>query len=107
MLPFVGYLGEDLIHVGEVEVATDSEVARSPVVAAQERVDIGQPALACSGVAEVSHVEVACKRQTLLGEDSVVEFFAGEVAKLAVDGFEDFCDGSRAESSLAKHVFLA
>src|SRR5574344_1593016 len=55
----------------------------------------------------MSDVEVTCEGQALLCEDSIVEFFAGEVAKLAMDGLEDFCDGSRAESSLAKHVFLA
>ena len=54
-LTLVGEEGEDLFHVCHVEVATNSEILCTPVVATQEWMHILQAALSCCGIAEVAH----------------------------------------------------
>ena len=59
MLPVGSDFIEHLIYIGEIEVATKTEVLGSPVVAAHERVDMRESALACGGVAEMSHQDLS------------------------------------------------
>ena len=56
-LSLSGHLREYLVDVRHVEVAAKTEVLCPPVVAAQERVNVLQAALACRAVAQVSHIE--------------------------------------------------
>ena len=54
---------EYLVDVGHVEVATQQQVARTPVAPAQKRVYIRQARTAGGAVAQVPHVDLAGKRQ--------------------------------------------
>ena len=54
-LTLTGEHREHLVDVGHVEVATEAEVSRPPVVAPEEGVDELQSALACRRVAQVAH----------------------------------------------------
>ena len=80
---------EHLVNVGHVEVAAQGEVARPPVVAAQERMHILQSALAGGGVAQVSH-----EQRCLLGGGALS------------DAAEYLSDGILALGTLAEHIFL-
>ena len=76
---------EHLIDIGHIEVATQTEVLGFPVVAAQERMDVCQSRLSCSGIAEMTHIE-----------------FTIEVT---IDAREDFSDSVFTFSLFAEHVF--
>ena len=60
-LALTGKFGEDFLDVSHVKVTTQAEVLGPPVITAQERVYVRQPALACGRVSEVAHVELAGK----------------------------------------------
>ena len=101
------YLGEDVVGVGEVEVAAEGEVACAPVAAAEEGVDVGESGASGGAVSEVPHVEFAGEGEGGGGVGGVVELLWGDVAVVAVDGVEDFGDGVGAGGALAEHVFFA
>ena len=94
MLPIGGDFIEHLIHIGEIEVATKTQVLGSPVVAAHEGVDMRESALACGGVAEMSHED--------LGPLPTPPKRGGVAYCL-----EYFGDGTAAESTFAQHIFLS
>ena len=75
---------EYLVDVGHVEIATQAEVLRPPVVAAKVRMDIGQPALPGGGIPEVAHVQLRVHRR--------------------FDPFEDLRDGIRTFRPLPEHI---
>ena len=60
---------EDLVDVGHVEVAAEAEVLGAPVVAAQEGMHILQSALACGGIAQMSHQQFAGHLLCYTGEN--------------------------------------
>ena len=107
MLPHGGYVGKDFIDVGQVEVAAQREVLCPPVVAAQERVNVGKPALARRRVAEVAHVEFAGERQHCLGIGGIGQLVGRQVTEVAVHGVEYLGYRPRAETALAEHKLLA
>ena len=76
---------EHLINIGHIEVATQTEVLGFPVVAAQERMDVCQSRLSCSGIAEMTHIEFT--------------------VKVTIDAREDFRNGVFSFSFLTEHVF--
>ena len=78
---------EDLVDVGHIEIAAQAEVLRPPVVAAQVRVDIGQPALPSGGITEVAHVQLRVSRR--------------------FHPLEDLRDGIRTFRPLPEHIFRA
>ena len=78
---------EHLIDIGHIEVATQTKVLGFPVVAAQERMNVGQSRLSCSGIAEMTHIEFTCK--------------------VTIDAREDFSDSVFPFSFFAEHVFRA
>ena len=86
-LPCLCHLLEHFVNVRHVEVAAEAEVLGPPVVAAQERVYVGQPALARGGIAQVPHQQFARHR--------------------LADAREYLGDGILAFSLFAKHVLLA
>ena len=78
---------EHLIDIGHIEVATQTKVFGFPIVAAQERMDVGQSRLSCRGIAEMTHIEFTCK--------------------VTIDAREDFRDSVFSFSFLTEHVFRA
>ena len=107
MLPHGGYLGEYLVHVGQVEVAAEGQILHPPVVAAQERMHVGEAGLARGAVSQVPHVDLARKGEALLGILRVVKLLRCQVAEVGMHGVEYLGDGSRAQGPFAEHVFLA
>ena len=97
---------EDLLDVGHVEVATHAEVLGLPVVAAQERVHIGEAALARGGIAQVAHVQVARKGQMVARETGVGKLLGRVVAQLLVHDTEDIGHGVLALRPLAEHILI-
>ena len=95
-------VGEDLVDVGHVEVAAQHQVARRPVVAAQERVYIFHAALARGAVAQMAHIQLAHKRQ-VDGRSAVHQ----RVVDVVADAAEDLADGIAALGALAIDIFLA
>ena len=103
MLPVGSDFIEHLIHIGEIEVATKTEVLGSPVVAAHERVDMRESALACGGVAEMSHQDLS-----ILPASSPFRLPLGALAGVGGgDGLENFVDGTASKGTFAEHIFLA
>ena len=84
------HLREYLVNVRHVEVAANTEILCPPVVAAQERMNVLQAALACRAVAQVSHIKRSPLPTSPLGE-----------------AFEHFCDGIFAHCLLTKHILRA
>ena len=54
---------EDLVDVGHIEIAAQAKVLRPPVVSAQVRMNISQPALSGGGIAKVAHVQLRVSRR--------------------------------------------
>jgi hypothetical protein len=50
---------KDFVDVGHIEVATETEVLRTPIVTAKERVDILQTTLARCGIAQMAHKKLS------------------------------------------------
>ena len=107
MLSCGRYRLKHLVDVREVEVATQTQVLGSPVVAAHEGVNEGQRALAGGRIAKVPHVDFTCKGNVLLGKRGVAELLGRKVAKLGVHGRKDFANGTTAHRTLTEHVFRA
>ena len=61
MLSLGGNLLKDLVNIGHIEVTTQTEILRLPVVSAQEGMHIGQTALARGGIAQVTHIQLTGK----------------------------------------------
>ena len=90
MLSFGGDVRKDFIHVGQIEITADGEVLHAPVVAPQERVYVGQPALSRGGVSQMPHVE-----------------FGGKFLAVCAYILKDFGDGGCARSPFTEHIFLS
>ena len=99
--------GKYFVNIGQIEVTAKSQVLGPPVVAAQEGVHIGQSRLAGSGIAQMPHVDFAGKRQALLGITGIGQLFGSQILEVALHRREDFGNGTRTQSTLAEHVFLA
>ena len=100
-LPLGGEELEDLIDVGHIEVSAEAEVLGPPVVASEEGMDVGEPALSGGGVAEVTHVELSGEvgMEGLGGR-------GGEFLLVLIDSPEYLGDGILPLGFLAEHVFL-
>ena len=94
MLSFGGDVVEHLIYIGEIEVATKTEVLGTPVVAAHEGMHMSKTALACGGVAEMPHEDLSPLPTSPK---------RGGVAYC----LKYFGDGTAAESTFAQHIFLS
>ena len=90
MLSFGGDVRKDFIHVGQIEITADGEVLHAPVVAPQERVYVGQPALSRGGVSQMPHVE-----------------FGGKFLAVCAYILKDFGDGGCTRSPFTEHIFLS
>ncbi len=106
-LALAGELPKDLINVGHVVVATETEVLGFPVVAAQEGMHIFQTALASGGIAQVAHVELTCEGHFLIIEVGVVATIFAGLHYLLAGRAHDFGDGIGTLGALAEHVLVA
>ena len=95
---------KDFVHIRQVEVAAERQVLGAPVVAAQEGVDIVQPALARGGIAQVAHVEFADEGREGFGAAGGGFRRAG---LLLVHLIENLGDGRGASGTFAKHILVA
>ena len=57
-LSLAGQILKNLVDIGHIEVATETEIFSPPVVTAQEGMHILQSAASCRGITEVTHVEL-------------------------------------------------
>ena len=87
---------ENLIHIGEVEIAAKTKVLGPPVVPAQERMYKRKATLAGGRIPEVAHIDVSCKRQAVLGISGIGQLLGRKVLELSVDILEDFGGGTAA-----------
>ena len=78
---------EHLVNVCHVEVTTEAEVLRPPVVPSEEWMNVLQTVLARRGITQVSHVQLADER--------------------IIYALEYFGDGILALSPFTEHIFLA
>ena len=78
---------KDLVDVGHIEVATQTEVLGAPVITAQEGMHVLKPTLASGGIAQMPHIELSGKR--------------------LIDMLEHLCDGILALSTFTEHILLA
>ena len=99
--------GKDFIHIGQIEVATERQVLGTPVVTAQEGVNILQSTLARSGVAQVTHIDLARKGQAALGVVGVMQLLLRQILELTLHRAEDFGDSPRPHGPFAKHILFA
>ena len=68
---------------------------------------VGEAGLARGAVSQVTHVDLARKREALLGILRIVQLFGRQIAEMGVHGVEYLGDGTRTQGAFAKHVFLA
>ena len=68
-------VGKDFVYIGQIEIAAQSQVLGTPVVAAKEGVYIRDTAFSCRGIAKMSHVEFAGKGQAFFGEFCIMKLF--------------------------------
>ncbi len=104
-LALVGEVFEHFVDVGHVEVAADAEVLGTPVVAAQEGVNVLHAALAGSAVAQVTHIQLAGEGQLVEGLGVDLLLFH-HLLNLAVCRAEDLSDGVGALGALAEHILV-
>ena len=106
MLSFGHYRLEDAVHIGHVEVAAHQQVARPPVVSPQKRMHIRYPRLPGSGISEMPHEYLAEERRIPLGIPGAHPLCPSAL-ELREYLREYLGDGSRAERTFAKHIFVA
>lgn len=106
-LSLAGKLFKHLLHIGHIVIAAETEVLGSPIVTTEERVDIFQSALACSGVTEMTHIEFARKRyllKTRLVKDAI---FLDYLIDLTIGSAKDLSNGIRTFRALTEHIFVS
>ena len=98
---------KQLVHVREVEVAGDHEVAGAPVVLPQERVAVLDIVLAKRAVAQVPQEQLAGEGVVVLKRHRVLELLGGKVLEAAHDLAEQVLDGARVHRAHSGDVALA
>ena len=108
VLPLLGEHFEDLVVVGHAEVATEQQVLGAPVVAAHEGVQVFHAALAGSGVAQMTHIDLSGIGQPALGKVRVLTCAVVAVVEhTAVSLAEHLGDGILAQGTFAEDVLFA
>ena len=85
---------EQLVDVGEVEVAGDHKVAGAPVVLAQKGVAIFNVVFAKRSIAQVPQEEFASEGVVVLQGHGVAQILSGEVLETPHDFLEEVLDGT-------------
>ena len=106
-LTLLGQFLEDFIYVGHVEVSTEAEVLRLPIVTAKERMNILNATLASSTVAQMSHIEFAGKRKFFLSELGISQLLWSQILEVGIRFTKNLGNGILTFSTLTEHILMS
>ena len=106
-LPLLGQLLENLIHISHVEVSTEAEVLRLPIVTAKERMNILNTTLASSTVAQMSHIEFTGKRKFFLSELGISQLLWSQILEVGICITKNLGNSILTFSTLTEHILMS
>ncbi len=107
VLSVLHQLLEHLVHVGHVEISRQGKASRRPVVAAQERVHVAEPAFPRSAVSQVADEEFRGKRHRFLYKLDVGELLFRKLLKGRMYMRKYLGDGARTQCPFPENILVA
>ena len=98
-------LMKDFIHIGHVEITTETKIFCFPIVSAQKRMHIGYAALTRCAVTKMSHIKLTGERKIFLCIFYIGQILSFNTCIAVVYLTENLCDSIRPFSTLPKHIF--
>ena len=95
-----------LFHICHIKITTNTEVFSAPVVPTKEGMHIFYTTLSCCRVTKMAHVQLASKRQFIIGISINVLLFH-HLLNLMMSRTEYFCDSIRTFCALTEHIFMS